>query len=299
VSFKLALKHLLSRPLMSIITLFAIAGALSILGAFWTVVENLERVRLQQSELSGTDQRPALTLFVDSKASDADVQLLKEKLAADVRIQDTQIVASEEALKALEQQFGQTLSKAFGQETLPLTVKIRLKNEIVNKAELMGFLNELRSLPSVLDVDDGFRLVSVNHERVSNRIFSWATTLLAIVFLIVALLVSHLIRIAFESLRPEVETLKVIGASKFWIFRPLLLEGLFFGVIGSLLSLATLAILIRTVLPKFAELLLPPHFDVTHLSFTASLSLMGISLGASLLGAFFTWPIISRPAQEV
>jgi cell division transport system permease protein len=163
----------------------------------------------------------------------------------------------------------------------------------------MGFLNELRSLPSVLDVDDGFRLVSVNHERVSNRIFSWATTLLAIVFLIVALLVSHLIRIAFESLRPEVETLKVIGASKFWIFRPLLLEGLFFGVIGSLLSLATLAILIRTVLPKFAELLLPPHFDVTHLSFTASLSLMGISLGASLLGAFFTWPLISRPAQEV
>lgn len=296
---KITAKHLLSKPFSSFMTLVALSAALTLLGTFWTVVENLERVRFQQKNTAVTEQGPGLTVFVDSKLGKNEVETLKQKILQDTRLQSVDTVSPAEAMRALEQQFGETLSKAFGDDSLPLTLRVRFSKSSINRQDLVTMLNSLRSLPGVLDVDDGMAVTPVAESPMANRIFSWANGLLIAVFLVVALLVSHLIRLAFESLRQEIETMKIVGAPSSWILMPLVADGLVMGVAGAIVSLGALMTFVEFVLPRFSHVLMPKGVAVSGLSLPSTLSLMALSVGASLVGAISTWPLVKRPPQEV
>jgi len=129
------------------------------------------------------------------------------------------------------------------------------------------------------------------------RILSWATALLVFVFAGVALLVSHLIRLAFESLRGEIETMKVLGASAFWILRPLLAEGLLLGLCGAALAVGFVSFGVQVAIPKFSAFLLPKDVVINMLSTNSLLQLVGLALAASFVGALATWPLVARPPQ--
>lgn len=294
---KLALKHLVSRPFSSVFTVLAVAVSLSVLGTFWTVVENLERVRVSRASTTTNDAPPGLTVFVDSKLSKGDVDGLREKILADKRFSSAEIVAPEAALKSLEQQFGETLSKVFEGNSLPVTLKLQFAQTYLKGDELNVVLNTLRGYPGVLDVDAGMAIVPSTRESGYERVFTWATGLLFIVFAVVALLVSHLIRLAFEALRPEVETMKILGASGFWILRPLLVEGLVLGALGAALALALLFLGVDVVVPRVALSFIPKDLTFEALSATSSLRLFGLGVSASLVGAIFTWPLVANPAR--
>jgi len=294
---KLAWKHLVSRPFSSLFTIVAVAVSLSVLGTFWTVVENLERIRVTRAQVSSVDAPPGLTVFVDSKLNKGEIDALREKILSDNRFASSEIVAPEAALKALELQFGETLSKVFEGNSLPVTLKLQFSKTFLRGEELNVVLNTLRGYPGVLDVDAGLGAVPSGRETSYSRLFSWASALLLTVFGVVALLVSHLIRLAFEALRPEVETMKVLGASAFWILRPLLIEGLALGFLGALLALGLLFLGVDVVVPRVAASLLPKDFIFDSLSLLSSAQLVGLGVGASLVGSFLTWPLVSKPAQ--
>jgi len=296
---KLTMKHLLSKPVSSLLTLIAVCGALTLLGTFWTVVENLERVKLNQSNAAATEAAPGVTLFVDSKLSATQVETLKAKVLEDKRFLSAEVISSKEAVKVMEQQFGEAIGKAFGEDGLPVTIKLVYAQSAFNRNEIVSLMNFLRSLPGVLDVDDGVGLLSKEKTVLSSRVFSWASGLLVVVFLLVALLVSHLIRLAFESSKSEIETMKVLGAKRSWMFMPLFLEGLFFGLAGSLLSLLMLTVGVKVFLPKLSATLLPRGVELSTLSLGSTVNLLALAIGASVFGAMMTWPLINRPAQEV
>lgn len=298
--FKITMKHLLSKPVSTMLTLVSLAAALTILGAFWTVVENLERVRIQAKSTDAPDTIPGLTIFADSRLNARELDTLKNKILADKSFKSAQVVSAADAVKALEAQFGEALSKVFGNEGLPVTIKLEFASSTMTRQELVNLLNSLRSIPGVLEVDDGGLMVApVSDSAVTNRLFSWASMLLGTVFLVVALLVSHLIRLAFESLRSEIETMKVIGAPNRWILGPLVVDGLMMGLIGALMSLVALLGLVEFVLPRFAPYLLPKGVTVSGLSVSSTLALLGMGVGASLVGALGTWPLVRRRPQDI
>jgi len=296
--FKIASKHILSKPLVTALTLFAIAGTLTILGAFWTVVENLDRVRASSQENAALEPKAGVTLFIDAKAPASEIDDLKAKFKADKRFMQLEVVDSAAAIKSLESQFPETLGQVLQSDSLPMSFRLGFSKDTMTRDEYVSLMNELRSLPIVLDVDDGRVLSPTGKSALSSRVFTWANALLGLIFCIVALLVSHLIRIAFESLKFEIETMKILGAGRFWIFKPLLIEGLFFGLAGALTALLILAISVKWFLPYFAEVFLPKGVMVSSLSGQASLLLLGLSVVASCVGAFLTFPLVSAAPKE-
>lgn len=295
---KFTIKHLLSRPFSAFLTLIAVVVALSFLGGFWTLVENLEKVRFSKSSTVSADSVSGLTVFMDPKLQNSEVQAFRSKVLDDKRFSKADIVTSEEAVKALEAQFGEALSKAFEKDTLPVTLKLEFAEGSISRADFLTLMNEIRQMPGVQDVDDGMTLLSAPTVQVSKNVFSWANALLLLVFIVVALLISHLVRLAFETHRPEIETLKIIGASKTWIFAPLLLEGLVFGVFGSIIALFVVKLLVSFLIAKNPFLLLPEGLTISALSIKSAINLGLLGILASVLGAFLTWPLIDQSPQE-
>ena len=297
--WKFTIRHILTRPFSAFMTLFAIAFSLSLLGGFWTVVENLEKVRVASAQTLPGAGLPGLTVFVDPKLSAPDLETFKDEVLKNPRFVGIEVVPSSEALSTLKSQFGDTLSKAFEDGSLPTTLKLQFASGTLSRTEFLNLLNELRAKPGVLDVDEGLGAFSPKENSVSERVFSWATGLLLLVFIVVALLVSHLIRLAFEAIRGEIETLKILGASRGRIFAPLFLEGLIFGVLGGGLAIAMISLFFKLLVPNAKLFMLPTQFEISSLSLGSCLSLAALGIIASVAGAMLTWPLVDQPAQEL
>lgn len=298
--WRLAFRHLIAKPFSAVLTIVAIAACISLLGIFWSVIENLEQVQITQSQLQGNPNSvPAVTVFMDSKLSKNQVDQFKADILKQKEFKSVDVIAPDDALKLFEQQFGETLSKALTQSTLPLTLKIHFSDTNVSRERYAQLLNDIRSTEGVLDLDDGVSLVPTTDTKLESKVFTWATALLVLVFSVVSLLVSHLIRIAFESTRSEVETMKILGAPFSWMFLPLILEGLVFGFIGTFMALLCVSGTVKFLIPKFASVLLPKGISFFALSWASTLQLMAVGILASLIGACLTWPLVKQPPSEV
>jgi membrane protein YqaA with SNARE-associated domain len=53
------------------------------------------------------------------------------------------------------------------------------------------------------------------------------------------------------------------------------------------------------VLPRIASALLPQQFDVFFLSTSSWLGVIAVAIGASMLGALFTWPLVKSSPKEI
>jgi cell division transport system permease protein len=125
--------------------------------------------------------------------------------------------------------------------------------------------------------------------KTANRVLTiaeviWIVFLVAVILLVTAstLLIANTIRLSIFARRREIEVMKLVGATNWFIRGPFMLEGLLCGLGGSILAVVLLVIGKELALPSIL-----PHIgggsDVHALSFTLNaLALIGAGL---LLGA--------------
>lgn len=112
----------------------------------------------------------------------------------------------------------------------------------------------------------------------------WIAFLIAVVLLVVAstLLIANTIRLSIFARRREIEVMKLVGATNWFIRGPFMLEGLLCGLAGSVLAIVLLVIGKEVALPS-----LLPHIgggsDVQALSF--GLNALALLAAGLLLGA--------------
>ncbi len=116
--------------------------------------------------------------------------------------------------------------------------------------------------------------------------------LIAVILLVVAatLLIANTIRLSIFARRREIEVMKLVGATNWFIRGPFMLEGLLCGLVGSVLAVILLVLGKTIALPSIL-----PHIggggtnDVHALSFTLNaLALIGAGLLLGALGSALT-----------
>ena len=135
--------------------------------------------------------------------------------------------------------------------------------------------------PGVDKVRDGkqvsHRILQVAH--VIEAVFTLATIVLLVASI---LLIANTIRLSIFSRRREIEVMKLVGATNWFVRGPFMLEGLFCGLAGSILAVIFLILGKAIALPSITGHL-SGDADVKALAFpltAAILILMGLALGA-------------------
>lgn len=286
--FKIVFNHFRSRPFSNFLTLIAIAFALGLLGGFWALSDNLKILHASKAVSQGE-----LSVFLDSSISQQKVEETEAKLKSFLWVKEIKKIAPEDSLKILRDRFGESLTSSLGEKTLPYTWQIKM-NEKVQDKELQVAVDEIKNWDAVIDVDLGGDLWTGEiNKSATSTLTSWSSLLFLVVFVVVILLISHITRIAFEASRDDVETLTLIGASKKWIFAPLLIESAIMGFIGALLGLLITMLFLKYGLPPLSEVLFDKITPIQELSWGALWKILGLGVLASVVGAFLTWPLIA------
>jgi cell division protein FtsX len=134
----------------------------------------------------------------------------------------------------------------------------------------------------------GLEIMKKRYLQVAHVIEAVFTIATAILLVASVLLIANTIRLSIFSRRREIEVMKLVGATNWFVRGPFMLEGLFCGLFGSILAVVFLTLGKVVALPAIS-----PHLsgdaDVKALSFTATaLILLAMGLGLGAVGSGLT-----------
>jgi len=190
-----------------------------------------------------------------------------------------------QALRNMQKRYPD-LTKNLSSNPLPNQLDLT-PNKPENVDKLFNSITGTHKAAIVDKVTDGkqvsHRILQVAH--VIEIVFILATLILLVASI---LLISNTIRLSIFSRRREIEVMKLVGATNWFVRGPFMLEGLICGVAGSLLAVFFLvlgkAVALPAILPK-----LTGDADVHALAFPlVALALIGTGLALGAVGSGLT-----------
>ncbi|MEK9178750.1 MAG: permease-like cell division protein FtsX [Patescibacteria group bacterium] len=240
--------------------------------------------------ISYFESKPQVTAFFKDEAKESEINALRSSTEATGRVSEVRFVSKEEALKIYQEQNKNDplLLELVTAEILPASLEIST-HEI---EDLSLVSSELSKSPIVQEV--------IYQRDVIATLTSWTNALrrVGIASIIVLTLVSifimaTIIGIKISHKREDIEIMRLIGATNWYIRKPFLMEGVFYGVVGSFAGwfLATLSLWYATpFLSSFLRGI--PLFPVSFVSLLVLLILEVVL--AVLLGALSSYLAVLR-----
>jgi cell division transport system permease protein len=238
---KEALRSISRNAVPSFAALASVAVTVLVLGVFIPVVQATTGAANEVRE------RVLVDVFMKTTATDAEVNRVRERLLDTEGVGKVIYVSKEEAFKKESKRFPD-LYEVVGRNPLPDTFRITPKDP----DDAPGIASALA--PKAAD-GRGAAPVDTAIDRVSNRkndtekiltatsVVKLAMGALAILLVLASiLLVSNTIRLSLFSRRREVEVMKLVGATDWFIRWPFVLEAIVLGAIGGAVAIGLLAI---------------------------------------------------------
>jgi cell division transport system permease protein len=160
------------------------------------------------------------------------------KLMRDPRFREVRRMSAEENRKRFQSTTREAglLLESTGQEALPESLELSLRKDLASGGRAVEVGESLRGMPGVGDV-------LVDQERMENlqrtaRMLRSALASFGLMLLLAAgFATGNVIRMSILAREEEITIMRLVGASESFIRTPLLLEGAFLGLGGSLLAL--------------------------------------------------------------
>jgi cell division transport system permease protein len=186
-------------------------------------------------------------LYFEDKVTAKDVNGLVARLAVDPRVKAYRYVSERDALKIMQRRYPD-LVKSLAYNPLPASEIITPKSADDTTAIAKTYTNPLP--PGVTGIRYAKETTKriLHYSNVINLVFA-----IALVILIAAstLLIANTIRLSLFSRRREIEVMKLVGATNWFVRGPFMLEGLLCGLLGSLLAIFLLLLGRAFALPEF------------------------------------------------
>jgi len=216
-------------------------------------------------------------VFFVETANEKQFNAVGAKLAADPRVKDYVFVTKADALKRMQEKFPE-LTANLPSNPLPPSWEIT-----PNRAEdVEAIANSLRPLPAGVDKVTYGKQTADRILRVARVI---EIVFLAAVLVLLAastLLIANTIRLSIFSRRREIEVMKLVGATNWFVRGPFMLEGLICGLAGAAVAIVLLFLGKELALPTILGRI-ESSSDVEALSFSLIslvLLLVGLTIGA-------------------
>jgi cell division transport system permease protein len=189
-----------------------------------------------------------------TEATPAQINGVRAKLEGDSRVKKVTFVSKEEALERMKKRFPDLFKGGLVSNPLPASEEVEL-NRAEDADDVFESLGPYKTGTTTRFRTAGIETVSYG-EKTAKRIIQVARVieivfLLAVIILFVAstLLIANTIRLSIFARRREIEVMKLVGATNWFVRGPFMLEGLICGLGGSLAAVLLLLLGKELALP--------------------------------------------------
>lgn len=220
---------------VNVVTIGTITLALLIVSLFLLVFVNLENAADNWSE------RVQVTAYFDRDLTPQEQGSLRSRIVAIPGVARVNYVSRDEAFKRFKNRLrGQeTLLEGVRSDILPTSFEISLKRANRDTIGVETFVSALKRIPGIGEVQYGEEWVR-RFNTFLNFMRLLGTLLGGFLVIAVVFIVSNTIKLTIYARRDELEVMALVGATRFFIKAPFLVEGIIQGGAGGLLAMGLL-----------------------------------------------------------
>ncbi|MDO8582961.1 MAG: permease-like cell division protein FtsX [bacterium] len=236
------------------------------------------------------ESRPQVTAFFKNEVKQADIDELKNKLMASDKVADIKFVSKQDALKIYREQnkSDPLLLELVTADILPASLEI----SAVKIQDLSVISSSLKASPLVSDVVFQKDVVSVLTSW-TNALRTIGLSLVIVLSLVSIFIMVIIIGVKISHKKGDIEIMRLIGATGWYIRWPFLLEGIFYGAVGALVGWIISAGALWYATPFLSEFL--KGIPIFPLPLVFLFGLLGIEiLVAVVLGTFSSFLAVLR-----
>ena len=273
-----ALQQIWRNKGMSTASVFAITAMLLILGLFFVITVN---INLFTEMLKNNYNEVEVFLNDDVKKSDA--ENIMKKIDAEPGVKSSAYRSKTEAMKIMKARWGENsyLLDSLGDNPLPSSIVVTVDS--MSTAD-----NDIKMVKGTDGVEDVKYYQETVKKLTKITNFLKLAAMIIMVFLIIVsiVVVSNTIKLTVFARAKEIEIMKYIGATNWFIRGPFLIEGILIGVISSAVSAVATFFIYREIISlvgkQFMTIMSSPLVPAGYLSVNLILIFLaiGVSIGA-------------------
>ncbi len=176
-----------------------------------------------------------LSLFLEDSLSQNEISSLKSLLKEKSYCNSIVFISKDEAAEKFIKETGEDFRTVLDYNPLPATINLSLSEEYFSKEKLELISKELREIKGIESV--GFQ--TSLFEKILNLIESsrkYIFGIAGLLFFIAIYLVYSTLKLIIHSKAEEIETMKLVGAKIAFIKLPIIIFGIFMGVLSGAIS---------------------------------------------------------------
>ena len=257
-----------------------ISACLFLFGLFYSILTNFQYM------VKNAQQGVSVSIFFDEGTTDQRMMEIGEMITKRVEVREAKFVSADETWESFKEEYADGFTE----------------NVLADYAHYDVYMSDVSMQPALvtyLESIDGVR--KVNQSAVTaqtltgvNAIISYVTVgIIGILFAVSIFLISNTVTIGISVRKEEIQVMKYIGATDFFVRAPFVIEGMIIGVIGALIPLAAVYVIYNQamlyVAERFAYLSQLMQFLEAKTVF-ANLTpvCLGMGVGIGFIGSFTT-----------
>ncbi|MCR5343492.1 MULTISPECIES: permease-like cell division protein FtsX [unclassified Butyrivibrio] len=221
-------KNLRRNRWYTLASIATISACLFLFGVFYSIVTNFQHV------VQTAEEGVSVTVFFNEGISEDVILATKSMIEKRPEVSRVEYISAQDAWESFKTDYLGEYADGF------------TENPLEDSANLQIYLSDVKMQPALvtyLESIDGVRMV--NRSEVTASTLSGINSLIAyvslgiigILLLVSIFLISNTVTIGISVRKEEINIMKYIGATDFFVRAPFVIEGIIIGLIGSLIPL--------------------------------------------------------------
>jgi len=283
--YKNAWHHIRRSPFQSLVAISVMAISFFCLNTFAVVSSGMTSI------LNYFETKPEITIFLKDGLDKSMVESLQSELANYPNIREIKFISKEKALALYKEQNKNSpmLTEMVTSSILPASFEVSVSNVKVLEQISQNFTAKTSQVEEIIYQKDIIEslLSWTNFIRKTGIIIVSVTSILT--FLIISIIISMKI----TNRKDEISISRLLGASKFYVKKPFIIEGLFYGLIGGFIGFTVNFVLVL-IYSNQINVFFNPIIFITQ-NYQYYLALFAISeVSASFIGYISSWYGVRR-----
>ena len=224
----------------SLASMATISACLFMFGIFYSLVANFQYI------VKEAQDGVAVTVFFEEGISDERIAEIGSLIEKRAEVSHVNFVSADAAWESFKDDYLGEYADGFGDD-----------NPLPNSANYEVYLNDVSmqdSLVTYVESLDGVRRVNRSEVTANtlsgmNKLIGYASEgIIAILLAVSIFLISNTVTIGISVRKEEINIMKYIGATDFFVRAPFVIEGILIGLAGSVLPLAIIYVIYNNVI---------------------------------------------------
>ena len=224
-----------------------------------------------------------ITLFLKNDTSKDQIENLRNSLIKEIFTRKIVFISKDDAAKFYAEDLGEDFVNYLGTNPLKNSIDIYLNPGFVTPEKMGEIAERFKDNSYVFEVSYDKPLVTFLTQNIQ-RVSFWLFVISSFFGIIALILINSSIRLSVYSKRFNIKTMQMVGATKGFIRKPFIWNGIQLGFIGAIISLIGLSVVIYYIDQKLPTLQLTT--DYTTLTYLGG-GILIIAFVISWLSTFF------------